>query len=135
MEKIFYIAHILDTLNTFLIIFWVVAMLAFAVFFVEMIIEYDSYGKNSDDFKLYQKGTLWSLLAGIILGCGTIVTPDKDTYLLMMGGRVVDYTVNHNPEIKEIPENTISLVNEYLKTVTNELKGEHSDETSAAVSE
>ena len=135
MEKIFYTAHILDTLNTFLIIFWVVALIVFAVFFVEMVVEYDSYGRNDEDFKFYQKGALWSLLAAIILGCGVIVTPDKETYLLMTGGRVVDYTIDNNPEIKEIPENTISLVNEYLKTVTNELKGERSDETSATVSE
>ena len=40
----------------------------------------------------------------------------------MMGGKVVDLTIDNNPEVKEIPEKTINLLNAWIEEETEELK-------------
>ena len=43
----------------------------------------------------------------------------------MVGGSAVDKVVENNPEIKEIPGNTIDLLNEYIKAQTENIKAKH----------
>ena len=39
----------------------------------------------------------------------------------MMGGRVVDMTVENNPQLKEIPGKTIDLLNAWIEEETKSL--------------
>ena len=40
----------------------------------------------------------------------------------MMGGRVVDQAITENPDIKQIPANTLDLLNEYIKLETEKVR-------------
>lgn len=40
----------------------------------------------------------------------------------MMGGKVVDTTIENNPEIKELPGNTINLLNEFIEAETDKIR-------------
>jgi hypothetical protein len=46
----------------------------------------------------------------------------------MSGGRAIDNAINASPEIKELPENTLMLLNEYIKTATENIKKDKEDE-------
>ena len=64
------------------------------------------------------KAAIAPLIIGLLL---TTSVPSKQTYLFMVGGRVVDSAVDSNPEIKELPANTLNLLNEYIKQKTDDL--------------
>ena len=43
----------------------------------------------------------------------------------MVGGKAVDSIVEKNPEVKELPENTLNLLNEYIKAETEKVKAKN----------
>jgi hypothetical protein len=57
-----------------------------------------------------------------------IVTPSKNTIYLMAGGKLVDMTIENNPQIKEVPGKTIDLLNAWLEKETGEIKGQENNQ-------
>lgn len=62
------------------------------------------------------------LFFGFVALLITVFTPTKQTYLFMCGGAAVDSIVEDNPEVKELPGNTLNLLNEYIKLETEKIK-------------
>ena len=122
MEKLFYFSNVLDGLNTLFVVLMILAGISAVAFLIFAISEYDE-----DDVKKYVKATIASVVVFFVSILGIIFVPDKKTYLLMKGGKAVDVAIENNEEIRDIPENTLNLLNEYIKTVTNELNGEDSE--------
>ncbi len=63
-------------------------------------------------------------LVAVLSVLAAIFVPSKKTYLFMVGGRYIDSVISENPEIQELPKNTIELLNEYIKAETEELREE-----------
>lgn len=120
MEKLFYLAQILGGLNT---VFKILLVCSFILLFTALI----SWGIASCDLdegmEKCSKKLIKPALIGIIVGALlNIFVPSKETFLFMVGGKVVDSAIANKPEIKELPENTLNLLNEYIKTATEQLK-------------
>ena len=46
----------------------------------------------------------------------------------MQGGKIVDITIEDNPEVKKIPEKTVELLNVWLDNEIEKEKGENHGE-------
>lgn len=120
MEKFFYLLQVFDGLN---ILAWVIFALStfLLVFCIGTIItDYDD-----EDTALVKKGLKPCTIIVSVALLLAIFVPTRKTIILMAGGKVIDQTIQNNPKIKEIPSNTIDLVNEYLK---KEIQGLQSEE-------
>lgn len=80
---------------------------------------YNDYEEEKDVWRKVSKWATTCLIVFVILA--TII-PTKKTYLLMMGGKVVDMTIENNPKLKEMPGKTIDLLNSWIEEETRNLK-------------
>ena len=120
MEKIFYLAQILGGLNTFST---VLLICSFILLITTLIAWAIGFCECDSDLTNASKKLIKPAVIGIIVGALlNIFVPSKETFLFMVGGKVVDSAISNNPEIKELPENTLNLLNEYIKTATEQLK-------------
>lgn len=119
MEKIFYFAQVFNGINTLSIILIVVSIVSIFILGSCLICEISL----DEDIVLGLKRALkHSIITCIIGALGLVFCPTKQTYLFMVGGRVVNELVENNPTIKEIPGNTIDLLNEYIKLETEKIR-------------
>lgn len=136
MWKLFYLADVVDTLD--LALSWIVGLTTI-LFIITMIFrlifrfsgdydidtEKDRDGDPNEDRTQYlslcrlNRIGLAVLLFSLIL---KIATPSKNTIYLMAGGKLVDLTIENNPQIKEVPGKTIDLLNAWLEKETEGLK-------------
>ena len=120
MDRIFYLAQIFDGLNTLFIILLIAAT---SVGIAGLITSLFAIAEEQDKFaEIGLKISKWSGILAVIFALGLIFIPTKQTYLFMVGGRVIEQIVDDNPEIKELPGNTIELLNEYIKEETEEIR-------------
>lgn len=120
MEKIFYLAQILGGLNTVSI---VLLVCSFILLITTLIVWAIGFCECDSDLTNASKKLIKPAVIGIIVGALlNIFVPSKETFLFMVGGKVVDSAIANKPEIKELPENTLNLLNEYIKTATEKLK-------------
>jgi len=138
MWKLFYFANVVDALR--ITLGWLVA-LSFILFIITLIwrliyrfdysynidSEKDVYGELNKDrlqyfslCKLNRIGIVLCILFMIL----RVITPCKNTIYLMAGGKLVDLTIENNPQIKEVPGKTIDLLNAWLEKETGELRPE-----------
>ena len=132
MEKIFYFAQVVNGLHSAFAFMCVIGSIATIVVTILTIVnaveangndEYSSLKREALlNYKVFRKWTvrLWCFLSIAIVGC--IFIPSKQTYLFMVGGNAVDKIVEKSPEIKEIPSNTLELLNEYIKAETEKVR-------------
>jgi hypothetical protein len=137
MWKLFYLADVVDTLNTAL--GWLVALsvILFVITLIwRLIYRFDNYNYDIDSEKdkdgdpnadrlqylTLQKLNRVGLIAFFIFITLKIATPSKNTIYLMAGGKLVDLTIENNPQIKEVPGKTIDLLNAWLEKETEGLK-------------
>ena len=122
MERIFYLADILGAFSTLFEVF-IILCLCFTIFLISFaVIAAHESGKDSEDAMLLKK---WAIRCGIVFivsGLGYIFIPDKNTYLLMKGGQIVEEAYKNSSDLQELPKNTAEFLNEYIKTLTKELK-------------
>lgn len=125
MEKIFYFAQVCNGLSNFSIVLLIVS--GVALFF--SIVGYINAKVECDDHAEEISGTTCKVFAPIVIIAALMVifVPTKQTFLFMVGGHVVDSIVDDHPEVKEIPGNTLDLLNEYIKTATADLKRKKDD--------
>lgn len=120
MEKIFYLAQILGGLNTVSI---VLLVCSFILLITTLIVWAIGFCECDSDLTNASKKLIKPAVIGIIVGALlNIFVPSKETFLFMVGGKVVDSAIANKPEIKELPENTLNLLNKYIKTATEKLK-------------
>ena len=122
MEKLFYFGHVFNSLNILCAIVLVISVTLFAIFIGLGYSEAGEYGHDDKDAKNYFHVARMAGVALLISALGLVFCPTKQTYLFMMGGRVVDQAITENPDIKQIPANTLDLLNEYIKLETEKVR-------------
>lgn len=136
MWKLFYLADVVDTLDCAL--GWLVALsvILFGITLIWRLIyrfdysydiesEKDKDGDPNEDRLQYLslcKMNRIGLVLFILFLILKIATPSKNTIYLMAGGKLVDLTIENNPQIKEVPGKTIDLLNAWLEKETEGLK-------------
>jgi hypothetical protein len=126
MEKLFYLSQVCDGLNVVGTVFLVISSIAVIVL---LIVKYcvtadmDKYNKEESERTIeivsrWIHRSWWILAISIIV---TVFVPDRKTFLFMMGGKAVDELVE-NTNVKELPSNTVDLLNEYIKAETEKIK-------------
>ena len=121
MEKIFYLAQICEGLSITGHIFLVISGAAIFISLIGITMAEDwseEYPK-----KIFRAITPIFIVSLLL----TIFVPSKRTFLLMMGGKAVDAIVEDKPELKELPGNTLDLLNEYIKAETEKIKNKNTD--------
>ena len=141
MEKIFYLAQVIGGLQTMFGIILGICM-AVAIFVtigaIVMAQDHDNPEENhgfstkeardayvEESLLTYKALKKWATILWTVVfisACVKIFVPNKQTFLFMVGGAVVDNAIEHKPEIKELPENTLNLLNEYIKEATDDVR-------------
>lgn len=130
MEKLFYLAQVIGGIHTLFGVVLSVGCVLAIVVSINAIADADEYDTGPKyekeehliSYKVTKKWAyrLWFIV--LISALVTIFVPSKRTYLFMVGGQVVDKAIEQKPEVKELPGNTLELLNEYIKTSTENLK-------------
>lgn len=120
MEKIFYFAQLFGSINTLATVLLVISIIA--GIFIGLWFLFEGWSFDEQESLIFKKMSKWVISIFIVGSLGIIFCPTKQTYLFMVGGRVVDELVENNPTIKEIPGNTIDLLNEYIKLETEKIR-------------
>lgn len=120
MEKIFYFAEIFDSLKL------VSTLIGFAIGIVALVVTILSFctDLDKDERILLIKHRKLTVPIATIFTIIAIVCPTEKTYIYMKVGKYVDEITVTNPEVKELPENAILLLNEYVKRELKEIKEE-----------
>ena len=125
MERIFYLASVFEAVRVTGILMLVFGILGAAIFGISRYTDCD--GEDDPDYKRLTKGFrsfITLMLVGVLV---TVFVPGKRTYLFMKGGQYVDTLVESNPDAKELPSNTLTLINEYIKVETEAVKSKKID--------
>lgn len=121
MERIFYLAQVVQGVYALMCVAFGLCLGLFIVFgIIGCNCKYED-----DDLEAARNWWKWMRRAALVafIGClGMIFIPTKQTYLFMVGGKVVDEAVASNPQVKELPGNTLDLLNEYIKMETNKVR-------------
>lgn len=120
MEKVFYLAEVFDSIK------FVSTLISVAVGIIALVVTMLSFCSNldKDESIPLNKARKLTVPIAIIFTIIAIVCPTKKTYIYMNVGKYVDETTVTNPEVKELPENAILLLNEYVKRELKEIKEE-----------
>lgn len=121
MERIFYLGQVVQGINALMCVAFGVGL---ALVVITGAIGLNLYYEDDDEVAAKR---LWSWMRRFIvisfIGClGMIFIPSKQTFMFMVGGKVVDNAIQDKPEIKELPSNTLDLLNEYIKAETEKVR-------------
>ena len=120
MEKVFYFAEVFDSIK------FVSTLVGTAMGIVALIVVTFSLccDLDKDERIVINKAKKLSVSIAVIFTTIAIICPSKKTYIYMNVGKYVDETTVTNPEVKELPDNAILLLNEYVKRELKEIKEE-----------
>ena len=118
----FYLAELIGNLKKVCIAIAILFSIAMAIGWIGRVISSCCSDYSEDDKKAFKRVSIYSTIFGVVFILASIIIPSKQTYLLMMGGRVVDMTIENNPQIKEIPGKTIDLLNAWIEEETRNIK-------------
>ena len=121
----FYLAELIGNLNKVCIAFAIIFSMAMAFGWIGRVISNCSSDYTGNDKRIFKLISKYATIFGIIFILSAIILPSKETYLLMMGGKVVDLTIENNPQLKEVPEKTINLLNTWIEEETKNIKKEN----------
>ena len=121
MEKIFYLAQILGSINTISVALAIISILALLILVIWYFNEgyYDPADYEENDAKLCKKWIRTSLIVAIIATLISTFTPSKQTYLFMVGGHALEEIAN-NEKVQERASHTIDLLDQYLENKVKE---------------
>lgn len=122
MEKMFYLAELIGNLKKVCIAIAILFSIAMAIGWIGRVISSCCSDYSEDDKKAFKRVSIYSTIFGVVFILASIIIPSKQTYLLMMGGKVVDMTIENNPQLKEIPGKTIDLLNAWIEEETRNIK-------------
>lgn len=122
MERMFYLAELIGSLDKVCTGLAIVFFIAMVIGWVGRAISSCCSDYTEDDKKAFKQVSKYSTIFGIVFILAALILPSKNTYLLMMGGKVVDMTIENNPQLKEIPGKTIDLLNAWIEEETRNIK-------------
>lgn len=122
MERMFYIAELVGKLNKICALLAILFSIAMAIGWIGRVISTVGEDYTEGDKKAFKQVSKYSTIFGIIFILAALILPSKNTYLLMMGGKVVDMTIENNPQLKKIPEKTLDLLNAWIEEETRNIK-------------
>lgn len=122
MERMFYLAELIGNLDKLCIAIAILFSIAMTVGWIGRVISSCCSDYTEDDKKAFKQVSKYSTIFGIVFILAALILPSKNTYLLMMGGKVVDMTIENNPQLKEIPGKTIDLLNAWIEEETRNIK-------------
>ena len=132
MEKLFYYAQLIDGAHILCTVLLALSSFAFLVTFIATMVnvrEHDAVEFSEStrlgaiaSYRAFRKWAYRTFALAIFCALFVIFVPSKKTFLFMIGGSAVDKVVANNPEVKEIPGNTLELLNEYIKAETVKLR-------------
>lgn len=122
MERMFYLAELIGSLDKVCTGLAIVFFIAMVIGWVGRAISSSCDDYTDKDRKIFRLVSRYATIFGIIFILSAVILPSKKTYLLMMGGKVVDMTVENNPQLKEIPGKTIDLLNARIEEETRNIK-------------
>ena len=113
MGNIFYFAKVFNGLNTAFTVFMILACIISLVLIAGWFIEASGLDEDDEDEakvkRVWHKSMITALIIFFVSIFGNIFVPDDKTYLLMVGGNAVEKAIEKNPEVEEIPKNTLIL--------------------------
>ena len=118
MEKIFYLANAFNSLSIICRVFIAISLIASIILIIATCVQEVEYGKDDNVAKICKK---WAIRTGVLLVIsllGHVLIPDKETYILMKGGQIVEEAYNNSETLQELPKNTAEFLNEYVKILT-----------------
>ena len=118
----FYLAELIGNLDKLCIAIAILFSIAMTVGWIGRVISSCCSDYTEDDKKAFKQVSKYSTIFGIVFILAALILPSKNTYLLMMGGKVVDMTIENNPQLKEIPGKTIDLLNAWIEEETRNIK-------------
>lgn len=119
MEKIFYLAQIFNSLHWIAIILTAIAIAAILITLTKI----DCDFSFDEDELIHFKKTIRYIVITFCIGLlGLTFCPTKQTYLFMVGSRTIEDVIENNSTLKEVPGNTIDLLNEYIKLETEKIR-------------
>lgn len=126
MGNIFYLAQVFDELSHCCALFFIIAIIALIISIIYYHISADFRNRDSEYTEQEHinsgKAVKCLIPVVIIFALGIIFIPTKKTYLFMVGGKTIDNVIEKNPDIEELPANTLNLLNEYIKAKTEDIK-------------
>lgn len=129
MEKIFYLAQILGTLNDLTAVLLGLAILGIVIlaiwYFTDGLYNPSTYEQKDADMckKWLKRSAVTAILATLIL----IFVPSKKTYLFMVGGHALE-EIAHNEQVQEKAGKTVSLLEQYLENKVKQSEPKESEE-------
>lgn len=127
MEKFFYLGQVFDALNcigTVLFILSACTALGFGIWYVAAKI--NGWEEDDSEIRVPKKTTLYSLLVCVVSALIMAFVPEKETWYLMNGGKVIE-EVASNEKVKNTATKTLDLINEYLDRELNKNKDKEKD--------
>lgn len=124
----FYLAELIGNLNKVCTALAIIFSMAMAIGYIGRVITTVGEDYTEGDKRAFKQLSKYSTIFEIIFILTALILPSKNTYLLMMGGKVVDMTVENNPQLKEIPGKTIDLLNAWIEEETKNIKEENEQE-------
>ena len=122
MENLFYLAQIFGALGTISRIVLAISGMALFVSGIIYLVADEENDYSPEDRPNAKKVFKRTLPIAIVSLLFVVFVPTKKTFLFMVGGHAVDKAIERNPEVKDIPGNTLELLNEYIKSETKELR-------------
>lgn len=129
MEKIFYLAQILGTLNDLTAVFLGLAILAIIIFAIWYFSEglYNPGTYEEKEAKMCKKWLKRSVIVTLIATLILILVPSKKTYLFMVGGHALE-EIAHNEQVQEKAGKTVELLEQYLENKVKQSEPKESEE-------
>ena len=125
MERMFYIAELVGSINLFCtiaaVLFGISTVAGWIGRAIINALDSNTYSNYAEEKRVWKMVSKWATILLTIFTISATIIPSKKTYLLMMGGKVVDMTVENNPQLKEIPGKTIDLLNAWIEEETKSL--------------
>lgn len=119
MGNIFYWAQVLEALD---ILVWVILVGILIVLLIMFLVYAFDPPYDEEDKNKIKTWMIRCIKTSLVLALIITFVPTKRTFLLNTGAHAVERMYNNNEQLQELPENTLNLLNEYIKTITEELK-------------
>lgn len=125
---IIYFCSIADGLRSLFLTFGIIGMILSVIMYFMCMCAKDPNCDNCCQVclgrsvaKLNPKYTLGCIVSSFLIFLGTLTPPTSECYKILGIGATIEYISNSN-EVKELPENAVKALNEYLKSISKESK-------------
>lgn len=121
---IIYFCSIADGLRSLFLTFGIISMILSVITYFMCMCAKDNCCQvclGRSIARLNSKYTLGCIVSSFLIFLGTLTPPTSECYKILGIGATIEYVSNSN-EVKELPENAVKALNEYLKSIPKESK-------------